>query len=147
MKSVLWNERGEVGFGMLIGVVAIALFIGLLFATGWGWAHFRLWKAEYSGKALEIEKTYKGKAVLAEAENARMARVEAARAEKEAAQLTADAIAIVGEAAQKYPEYRQQEFYLALGEALQEGQIDQIIYLPTEAGMPITEARNRQKAE
>ena len=128
---------------MLFAVIAIALFIGLLFFAGWGWAHFRLWKAEYTGKALEIEKTYKGKAVLAEAENARMARVEGAKAEKEAAQLTADAIAIVGEAAQKYPEYRQQEFYLALSEALQEGRISQIIYLPTEAGLPITEAGKR----
>lgn len=136
-------QKGNASLAVLSFTVALALLIGVLFATGWGWAKFRLWKAEYTGKALEIEKTYNGKAILAEAEHARMARVEAARAEKEAAQMTADAIKIVGEAAQTYPEYRQQEFYLALGEALKEGQIDQILYLPTEAGLPVTEAGKR----
>jgi len=141
------NNKGDAGITLLIFVFALSLLIGLLFMSGYGWAHFRLWKAEYSGKALEIEKTYNGKAILAEAQNSRMARVEGARAEKEAAQLTADAIKIVGEMAKQYPEYRQQEFYLALGEALQEGNIQQIIYIPTEAGLPITEAGKRPEKE
>lgn len=128
---------------MLLFAVGAGAIIAVLFLSMWGWAHFRLWRAEYIGKAYEIEKMYTGKAILAEAEHSRMARVEAARAEKEAAALTAQAIAIVGEAAKNYPEYRQQEFYLALGEALKEGQIQQIIYLPTEAGLPITEAAKR----
>lgn len=125
---------------IVYSVVALALLVGLVAGSMYGYAHFKLWYAEYTGRALEIEKEYKGKAILAEAINARKARVEAAKAEEEAAVMTANAIAIVGEAAQKYPEYRQQEFYLALGESLKEGKIKQIIYLPTEAGMPITEA-------
>jgi len=137
------SQKGNAALGLLAFTLASMFAIACLFGTMWGWAHFRLWKAEYTGKALEIEKEYVGKAILAEAEHARMARVEAARAEKEAAQLTADAIQIVGEAAQQYPEYRQQEFFLALGEALQEGNIEQIIYLPTEAGLPLTEAGKR----
>jgi hypothetical protein len=124
----------------------IFFLVVIFFTSGWVYAHYRLWRVEYTGRALEIEKRYKGKAVLAEAENARKARIEAARAEKEAAQLTADAIKVVGQAAKDYPEYRQQEFYLALGDALHEGKIQQIIYLPTEAGLPITEARERVSA-
>ncbi len=46
----------------------------------------------------------------------------------------------MGEAAQKYPEYRQQEFIGAFGEALKSGTISQIIYVPTEANIPIMEA-------
>ena len=137
---MLKHQKGNT---FLLFVIALAILIPLLFATGWGWAHFRLWKAEYSGKAFEIEKEYKGRGILAEAEYAKQARVQQAQAELEAAQMTADAIEIVGAAAKKYPEYRQQEFFLALGEALQEGNISQIIYLPTEAGLPITEAGKR----
>ena len=137
------KQKGEALAGFLGFVIVTALAIALLFMAGWGWAHFRLWKAEYSGKAFEIEKEYRGKGILAESEYAKQARVQQATAELEAAQMTADAIEIVGKAAQKYPEYRQQEFYLALGEALKEGLISQVIYLPTEAGLPITEAGKR----
>ena len=42
--------------------------------------------------------------------------------------------------AQKYPEYRQQEFIGAFAEAIQSGQVEQIIYVPTEANIPIVEA-------
>ena len=133
-------QRGNAPIYILSLVFAIGFGALVLFSIGWGWAHFRLWKAEYVGQALEIEKEYRGKAILAEAEYAKRARIEQAKAEFESAQLTADAIEIVGKAAQSYPEYRQQEFFLALGEALQEGRINQIMYIPTEAGMPITEA-------
>lgn len=143
MSNDIETGRQAITYGIVTIALAI-LFLGAsFFAVGWGRAHYKLWKAEYTGRALEIEKEYMGKAVLAEAEHSRMARVEAAEAEKEAAALTAEAIEIVGEAAQEYPEYRQQEFYLALGEALKEGQIDQILYLPTEASLPITEAGKR----
>ncbi len=133
----------DLGIGIAVFATGCALFIGMLFGVGAGWAKYRLWKAEYTGRALEIEMEYNGKAILAEAEYSRQTRVESARAENESAQLTADAIKIVGEAAQKYPEYRQQEFYLSLGEALKEGKIQQVIYLPTEAGLPVTEAGKR----
>ena len=136
----MFDDNGYGEISVIVFVIAIGLFVCILFATGWGWAHFRLWKVQYTGKALEIEKKYKGQAILAEAKSARMARVEAARAEKEAAQLTADAIKIVGEMAKKYPEYRNQEFILSFGEALREGNINQVVYVPTEANIPIMEA-------
>jgi regulator of protease activity HflC (stomatin/prohibitin superfamily) len=129
--------------GLILFSVAALLAAGTLFTIGWGWARYRLWKAEYTGKTLEIEKRYEGMAILAQAENAKKARIATAQAEFEAAQLTADAIEIVGLAAKKFPEYRQQEFYLSLGEALSDGKIQQIIYLPTKAGLPITEAGKR----
>ena len=130
---------------IFVPALSFILLTGAVFGVGWGWAHFRLWKAEYAGKALEIEREYAGKAILAEAEYAKKAMVQGAIAELEAAGKTAEAIAIVGAAAQMYPEYRQQEFYKSLGAALEAGNIDQIIYLPTEAGLPITEAGKRNK--
>jgi hypothetical protein len=66
--------------------------------------------------------------------------VEQAKAELEAAKLRSEAIMLVGEAAKKYPEYRTQEFIGAFAEAIKDGKIDQIIYVPTEAGIPIVES-------
>lgn len=86
-----------------------------------------------------------GEAQLAHAHAARQILVQQAQAEKDAALLRAEAIKIVGQAAKDYPEYRQQEFIGAFAEALKEGKINQIMYVPTEANIPITEAGHRGK--
>lgn len=113
---------------LVIAVVAIAIILGLMF----GLPQYRVWQQEMAGKAR-----------LAEATQSRQILIEQARAEKEAAVLQAEAIQIMGEAAQKYPEYRKQEFIGAFGEALKSGKISQIIYVPTEANIPIMEASSR----
>lgn len=82
-----------------------------------------------------------GEAALAKAHSVRQVQVTQAQAEKDAATLRADAIAIVGKAARDFPEYRQQEFIGAFAEAMHNGKINQIIYVPTEANIPILEAR------
>ena len=93
----------------------------------------------------------RGLADLREAEQNRLILVEQAmaqkkvavlqaEAERDAARLRAEAIAIVGDAAQQYPEYRQQEFIGAFADALRNGNIAQMVYVPTEAGIPILEA-------
>jgi hypothetical protein len=132
-------------FGINASIFALgAFFLALsLFSIGWGYQHFRLWAVEYSGQRTEIERQYQGKAILAEAEYSRQTRVEQARAELESAEMTAKAIRVVGEAAREFPEYRNQEFILSFGEALRDGTINQIIYVPTEASIPITEAGHR----
>ncbi|MDP1607193.1 MAG: hypothetical protein Q8L93_11245 [Rhodocyclaceae bacterium] len=91
-----------------------------------------VWQQEYSGRA-----------ALAKADQTRQIIVTQANAELESARAMADAIGIMGEAAHKYPEYRQQEFIGAFAEALKEGKINQIIYVPTEANIPILEAGKR----
>jgi regulator of protease activity HflC (stomatin/prohibitin superfamily) len=79
--------------------------------------------------------------VLAHSVAAREVQVRQAQGEREAAVLRAEAIKIVGQATKDFPEYRQQEFIGAFAEAVKEGKISQIIYVPTEANIPITEAR------
>jgi hypothetical protein len=81
-----------------------------------------------------------GQGQLAKAEQARRILVTQAQAEKEAAEFRAQAIHIVGQAAKDFPEYRLQEFIGAFAEALKEGKISQIIYVPTEANIPLVEA-------
>ncbi|EFK58609.1 hypothetical protein [Sphingobacterium spiritivorum] len=113
---------------VLLAVVAIVVIVGLMF----GLPKYSVWQQEMAGKAR-----------LAEATQSRQILIEQARAEKEAAVLQAEAIKIMGEAAQKYPEYRKQEFIGAFGEALKAGTISQIIYVPTEANIPLLEAGKR----
>lgn len=110
---------------IIAGVLTISLFFGVMV----GYRHYNVWSMEMQGKAK-----------LAEATQSRQIQIEQARGEKEAAVLRAEAIAIVGKAAKDFPEYRVQEFIGAFGEALREGQINQIMYIPTEANIPIMEA-------
>ena len=79
------------------------------------------------------------------AEQEKQVQIEQARSELESAKLRAEAIEIVGAASQKYPEYRLQEFIGAFAQAMENGAIEKIIYVPTEANIPIIEARNITK--
>lgn len=106
-------------------IVAVALTAGV----AWGIPTYGVWQQEMQGKS-----------TLARASQERQVQIEQARAERDAAILRAEAIQIVGKAAKDFPEYRTQEFMGAMGEALNNGQIEQMIYVPTEANIPITEA-------
>ncbi|MET4693614.1 hypothetical protein [Endozoicomonas lisbonensis] len=118
---------------LFTGVVGVIVIVVALF---WGLPVWNVWKQGLSGEA-----------ALAKAEQTKRITIETARAEVEAAELRAKAIEIMGEAAKNYPEYRLQEFMGAFAEALKEGNIQQIIYVPTEANIPILEAGKRAKIE
>lgn len=115
--------------------VTIAVIFSAMFIIGGAVATwlavgpvYRVWSAQKDGEA-----------VLAHAHSARMVLVTQAEAEREAAAKRAEAIAIVGKAAKDFPEYRQQEFIGAFAQAMHDGKITQIIYVPTEANIPILE--------
>lgn len=121
----------------IIVPTAIILITGtvltlILFLSAIAFRHYNVWSMEMQGKAK-----------LAEATQSRQIQIEQAKAELEASKMRAQAIQIMGEAAQKYPEYRQQEFMASFGEALREGKMSQIIYVPTEANIPLMEAGKR----
>ena len=119
--------------GIIVG--AVIFVIVLIFALMVGYRYYSVWSMEMQGKAK-----------LAEATQSRQIQIEQARSEREAAALRAEAIAIVGKAAKEFPEYRLQEFLGAFAEALKEGNINQIMYVPTEANIPITEATRIRQA-
>ena len=99
--------------GTVVGCLAFVAFMGWLIPT------YSVW-----------EKGMKGEANLRQAEQEKLILIETARAEMESAKLRAEAIMTIGEVAKKYPEYRQQEFLGAFGEAIQSGQVEQIILRP-----------------
>lgn len=117
IATISWSMVGTVLLG---GVVAFGM---------WGCPQYSVYSQRLDGEA-----------VLSRAHAARQVLVTQAQAERDAALLRAEAIAIVGKAAQEFPEYRQQEFIGAFAEAMHSGRISQIIYVPTEGNIPITEA-------
>ena len=126
----------DFGSALIVFAIGLTLAAGACYGVIATYQPFKVWVATYDVKKERLV----GEAEFARAEQNRMILVEQARAEMDAAELRAQAIAIVGQAVQDYPEYRQQEFIGALGDALRDGNISQIMYLPTEAGIPITEA-------
>jgi Lhr-like helicase len=84
-----------------------------------------------------------GMANFRQAQQERRIIVEKARGELAAAADQASAIRTMGEAARDFPEYRTQQFIQAFSEALSTGKIAEIIYVPIEANLPITEAGKR----
>ena len=110
-------------------IVSIVAGLGLIASLMFGLPIYGVWQQGLSGKAN-----------LAKAEQTRKILIEQAKAEKESASIRADAIQIIGQAAKDYPEYRLQEFMGAFAEALNSDKIEQIIYVPTEANIPIMEA-------
>ncbi len=116
-------------------ILGFVILIAVLFGLAFTYRHYSVWSMEMQGKAK-----------LAEATQSRQIQVEQAKAELDAAKDIAKAITIVGEVAKKYPEYRKQMYIQAFAEAMTDdnNRIQQIIYIPTEAGIPILEAKRGQ---
>jgi hypothetical protein len=124
------KDMDEWSFGKVFGLLTFGLIVvGSLVGLGmWGCPAYGVYSARMDGEAKR-----------AHAEQERQVLVTQAAAELEAAEKRAKAIEIVGKMAKEYPEYRQQEFIGAFAEALKEGKINQVIYVPTEANIPILE--------
>lgn len=123
------DDGSGLAWGISLTLVAALVLGGAFTLMLWGCPRYEVYQQEYEGRA-QLAKANQNREIL----------VSQARAEKEAAELRSQAIAIVGKAAKEYPEYRQQEFIGAFADALRHGQISQIMYVPTEANIPITEA-------
>lgn len=130
--SYMHTERLSFMGKVTIGAICTLLFLIIIGLVMWVLPQYNVWSQNLSGQA-----------ALKKAQHTKQIMIETAKAEVESATLRAQAIAIVGEAAKTYPEYRHQEFIGAFGEALKDGSIHQIVYVPTEAMIPITEAGKR----
>nr|DAT56272.1 MAG TPA: lysogenization K protein [Caudoviricetes sp.] len=115
----------------MLSVSSLALFLGLSAAVAFGYPQYKVW-----------EQSKAGEAALAKATQDRQIKVQEAEAEQEAASKQAEANRILGESIRQYPESMEQKWVEAI-----EKTSNQVIYLPTEASVPITEsARMAQKA-
>jgi hypothetical protein len=115
---------------MAIGA-ALAFFLVLLAFLLWT-PLTGPWKQERMGMANYRKAVHERQIIVAKAQG-----------ELDAAEAQADAITIMGQAARDNPEYRTQMFIQAFSEALSNGAIEEIIYVPVETDLPILEAGGR----
>lgn len=129
MKNPLEGQQG-------CTVQALVLSAVLLVALLVGWPQYRVYQQRLAGEA-----------ALAEAQSSRQVAILEARAKKESALSLADAEVIRAEGAAKANQILQNSLggpegylrYLQI-QALEDSKA-QLIYVPTEAGLPVTEAR------
>lgn len=129
----LMKDNGHIVIENVVGaLVSFGLFLGLGMGIAFGYPEYKVW-----------EQSKAGEAALAKATQDRQIKVQEAEAEQEAASKQAEANRILGESIRQYPESMEQKWVEAI-----EKTSNQVIYLPTEASVPITEsARMAQKAQ
>ena len=119
----------------LIGLgVVVALIVTLMAVI----PRYRVWSREMDGKALLAEAEWSRQIEIEEAKARKEAAKELAEAEVERARGVAQANQIIGESLKENEQYLR---YLWI-QGLQDGS-SEVIYIPTEAGMPILEAGKR----
>jgi len=121
------------GTALISGILIILVILGGIAFIAWGLPQYKIYSLEMNGKAQ-----------LKEAEWSRQILIEEAKAKKESAVLDAEAEIIRAEGIAKAneiiagsitPEYIQYKFV----EGLNDGSTE-VIYVPTEANIPIMEA-------
>lgn len=126
------EQSGPIQSRAILSVSSLVLFLGISAAVAFGYPQYKVW-----------EQSKAGEAALAKATQDRQIKVQEAEAEQEAASKQAEANRILGESVRQYPEAMEQKWVEAI-----EKTSNQVIYLPTEASVPITEsARMAQKAK
>lgn len=135
------NEKKQLRKGIVaLGVVAL-IGAGSIGGLMYGWQQYKVFSAEQDGRA-----------TLAKAEQDRQIAVAEARAKKESAEMLAEAeiarakgLAKANEIVADSLKGKDEYIHYLWIEALKESK-DQVIYIPTEAGIPITES-NRLKTD
>lgn len=120
----------------LVICITIIIILGALF---WGWPRYRVYKEQLAGEAELARATQSRQIRIQEAKARQEAAVLEAKAEIERARGVAEANKIIGDSLKGNEAYLR---YLWI-QGLQEGATPQVIYVPTEAGLPILEAGKR----
>lgn len=118
-------------------VILIALFFGGLFGCWYGYKSVQIWGAEMSGRAILAEAGFSRQVRVQEAQAKADAAILEGQAELTRAQFSADANLALAEGLGGYEGYLR---YLYIRMLEEQGTTGQVIYIPTEAGMPILEA-------
>lgn len=131
------NEKGQSDAGWLIaGIVLLVVIVGLALLGG---PIYGVWSSEQNGKAQLAQATYSKQIAVQEAQAKMDSAKLLADAEVERAKGVAQANAIIGDSLKNNEEYLR---YLYIN-GISENPEKQVIYIPTEAGLPILEAGKR----
>lgn len=131
----------EVKYGAItIGGVVI-LAVAFICGSCWAWANYNVYSSRMAGLAKLSEAESSRQIAVLEAKAKKESATMLAEAEIERAKGVAEANKIIGESLKGNEEYLR---YLWIHN-LEEGH-NEVIYIPTEAGLPILEAGKRERA-
>lgn len=139
----------RIAIGIAALGVALALLIGIIWAFIYGWQYFKVFNAEQTGKAEYAQADQNRQITIVEAQAANeaatsqaLAKVKIAQAEAQAeverAKGVAQANAIIGDSLKGNEDYLRYLYITGLT-----AHANQIVYIPTEATLPILEAGKR----
>ena len=127
------------GIGIVIGTIIAWLVIGCIVLCMWGCPNYKVYEQRLEGEAEYARAEYNRKIKILEAEAHKQSAVSLAEAEVLRAEGVAKANKIVAEGLGGPEGYLRYLWIHGL-----EGDNSQIIYVPTEAGLPILEAGHRK---
>ena len=128
----------ELTTNIVLGGLAIALVIGVFFGVITIWGNLNVYLKELGGKAQLREAEWSRQILVEEAKAQKESSILYAEAEVERAKGVAQANEIIGDGLKGNEEYLR---YLYIDSIAKTD--NQIIYIPTEAGLPILEATRR----
>lgn len=135
------SERGEVEVGTVVLVLLVIVLLAAITGVGcWGVPQYRVWQQKLEGEAELARASYNRQVAVQEA-NAKMEAAKSlAQADIIRAEGAAKANVILGNSLKGNEDYLR---YLWI-QGLEAGKnAPQVIYVPTEAGLPILEAGKR----
>jgi len=140
------NARGEGEVAIVGGIGVFLLFLSLVTAVGmWGCPRYEVYSREMTGKAELAQATSNRQIKVNEAQAAEEASKHLAQAEIERAKGVAQANKIIGDSLKGNEDYLRYLWIHNLAEAEAKGA--QVIYVPTEANLPILEATRSQQQD
>lgn len=135
------NKNTSNIIGITVGVICIAviifLIVGIPFGIGFLYNHYNVWSSSMSGQAQLKQADWNRQIIVREASAKEEAATYLAQAEIERAKGVAAANKIIGDSLKGNEDYLRYLYINNLGE---DKNNKTIIYIPTEAAMPILEA-------
>lgn len=132
-KAGAWKMKGEISLGMIVVIMtSLALLLALAIGPIYG-----VWSRELNGQAELKEAEWNRQIAVEEAKAKLEASKSLAEAEIERAKGVAEANKIIGESLKENEQYLR---YLWISEIASTDKDKTIVYIPTEANIPILEA-------
>lgn len=132
------KQCGEVDGAVVAVILGIILFIGLILLAMWGLPKYGVYRQGLAGEAELANAEYSRQVAVREAQAKKDSAVMLAEAEVERARGVAQANKIIGDSLKDNEAYLRYLFVNNLADTK-----DQVIYVPTEAQLPILEANRK----
>ena len=129
--------------GFVAGGIVLFFVVLILMLVFYVWPQYSVWEQHLAGKAELARAEYNRQIAVQEAVAKREAAKSLAEAEIERAKGVAQANKIIGDSLKENEDYLR---YLWIS-GLEHAKDGQIIYIPTEAGLPVLEAGRRHRNE